>query len=82
VTQAQGAWFVMVAGEGFGVLHEFLEGHVSLADAVFEQRAWWPICQRSGSPLSAGGFVAWVWRCCVISLITLLVHDYFSSSPR
>ncbi len=45
MAQAQGAWLVMGAGEGFGVLHEFLESHASLPDAVFEQRAGWPICQ-------------------------------------
>jgi hypothetical protein len=82
VAQTQGAGFVMVTGEGFGVSHEFLEGHASLPDAVFEQGAWWPICQGSGSPLPAGGFVAGVWRFSVVSLIPPLVHDYFSSSPR
>jgi hypothetical protein len=37
---------------------------------------------KSGSPPAAGGFVALVWRSCVVSLIPPLVHDYFSSSPR
>jgi hypothetical protein len=36
------------------VLHEFLEGHVPLADAVFEQRAWWPV----GQPV----LISSVWR--------------------
>jgi hypothetical protein len=39
VAQAQRAEFVMVAGEGFGVVDELFVGHVSLADAVFEQGA-------------------------------------------
>jgi hypothetical protein len=54
----EGAGFVMVTGEGFSVSHEFLEGHASLADAVFEQRAGWPICQRPVHLLQRAG----LWR--------------------
>ncbi|MBV9142422.1 MAG: hypothetical protein JO115_16185 [Pseudonocardiales bacterium] len=39
VPQAQGAGFVVVPGEGFGVLHEFLEGQTPFPDALFEQRS-------------------------------------------
>ena len=56
VAQAECAWFVVVLGEGLGVLHEFLEGHAPLADAVFEQRAWWPV----GQPV----LLSSVWRGC------------------
>jgi hypothetical protein len=59
VAQTQGACFVMVAGESFGVLHEFLEGHASLPDAVFEQRAWWPICQSPVHLLRRAGLWRW-----------------------
>jgi hypothetical protein len=38
VPQAQGARFMVVPGEGFGVLHELLEGQALLPDALFEQR--------------------------------------------
>jgi hypothetical protein len=41
------------------VLHEFLESHASLADAVFEQRAWWPICQRPVHLLRRAGLWRW-----------------------
>ena len=58
MAQAQGAGFVIVAGEGFGVSHELVEGHASLPDAVFEQRAWWPIRQWSGHLLRRAG----LWR--------------------
>jgi hypothetical protein len=46
VAQAQGAWLVIVPGEGFGVLYELSEGHALLADALFEQRPWRPVGQR------------------------------------
>ena len=39
VSQAEGAWFVVVAGEAFGVFDELVEGHVLFADVVFEQGA-------------------------------------------
>lgn len=45
VAQAECAWFVVGLGEGLGVLDEFFEGHAPLADAVFEQCAWWPMDQ-------------------------------------
>ena len=39
VAQAEGARFVMVAGEGFGVVDELLVGHAPLLDALGEQGA-------------------------------------------
>lgn len=45
VAQAQGAGFVVVAGEGFGVFDELLVGHGSLADALFEQCSCWSVGQ-------------------------------------
>lgn len=35
----------MVPGEDLGALHELLESHASLADALFEQCPWWPVGQ-------------------------------------
>jgi hypothetical protein len=41
----------MVSGEGYGVVGELLEGHASLADALFEQCPWQPVGQlRSHFP--------------------------------
>ena len=57
MTQAQRARFVIVPGEGFGVLYELLEGHASLADAVFEQCPWLPIGHLPVH-LLVGGLVA------------------------
>jgi hypothetical protein len=57
VPQTQGARFVIVPGEGFGVLHELLVSHASLPDALFEQRPWWP-AGRFCSPPGRGGSVA------------------------
>ena len=45
VPQAQRPGFVIVPGEGFGVLHELLEGHALLADALFEHRPGRPVGQ-------------------------------------
>ncbi|MGH3943100.1 MAG: hypothetical protein ACRDTG_31655 [Pseudonocardiaceae bacterium] len=36
MAQTQRAGFVVVAGIGFGVLHELLEGQASFPDALFE----------------------------------------------
>ena len=57
VAQTQRPGFVIVPGEGFGVLHELLEGHALLADALFEHRPGRPFGQPAHL-LCNGGFVA------------------------
>jgi hypothetical protein len=58
VAQAQCPWLVIVACERISVLHELLEGHASLPDALFEQRPQRPV----GQPLVPLLDVAFVWR--------------------
>jgi len=82
VSQAEGARFVMLAGEGFSVCRELLEGQASFPDALFEQRAEGLIRQPAPLPCGEPVVVAGEWRVLVVPADTTLAKRLFQLAGR